>query len=272
MGIFDYQASIEILFDRVIESNPEIITGTEYYRIMQPYDAAWTLLSSGDNASYPKGNAFDGETTTFWRSSATTAPQWIGKDFGQDVSLTKIGVQMDYSAGRINAYEIQGSANGVDWKSFRLQISGALGVNTTPLELISHDRWSKDFRPADEDTSTSGLGVPSKVFKSHGTGINGGFGITPSPNAAYVILYDYFSTETSLALHSDSVTIPSRFDFVIINGALKNFYMFKENTEQATFWAGEFDKTLSQMKLNLNPRKDDVTDTRVNFGGRWNGR
>lgn len=161
--------------------------------------------------------------------------------------------------------------NGVDWKSFRLQVSGALGINTTPLELIPHDKWAKDYRPADEDTSTSGLGIPRKVFKSHGTGSHGGFGISPSPNAAYVILYDYFVTETSLSLYSDSVTIPDRFDFVILNGALKNFYMFKENTEQAAFWAGEFDKTLNFMKLNLNPRRDDVYDTRVNFGG-WHGR
>jgi len=159
--------------------------------------------------------------------------------------------------------------NGVDWKSFRLQESGPLGIGTTPLELISHDRWARDFRPADEDASTDGLRPPQYVFKSHGTGVNGGFGISPSPNATYTILYDYFVTETSLSLYSDSVTIPDRFDFVIINGALKNFYMFKENTEQATFWAGEFDKTLNYMKHSLNPRKDDVIDTRVNFGGRY---
>jgi len=115
MGIFDYQASIEITFDKAIETDPAIVTGTEYYKIMLPYDVAWTLLSSGDNASYPKSYAFNSSITDYWQSSLTTAPQYIGKDFGSSVALTKVGVQMDYSSGRINAYEIQGSDNGVDW-------------------------------------------------------------------------------------------------------------------------------------------------------------
>lgn len=117
MSIFDYQAAIKVTFDKEIVSDPEIITGTEYYEVKIPYESAWTFISSGDNASYPKQSAIDGNTSTYWQSSSTAAPQWIGKDFGQSVTLDSVRVSMEYSSGRINAYEIQGSDDGITYNT-----------------------------------------------------------------------------------------------------------------------------------------------------------
>jgi len=133
MSIYDYQAAIKITFDKEIVTDPEIITGTEYYENRIPEATARTPISSGDNATYPKANAFDKDITTFWRSSTTTAPQWLGTNLGAPVTLTKVGVQMDYSSGRINAYKIQGSANGVDW----VDVASGNFLNTSGEQAVT---------------------------------------------------------------------------------------------------------------------------------------
>lgn len=115
MSIFDYQAAIKITFDKPIITDPEIVTGTEYYENRLPFETPPTLISSNDNGSYPKSNAFDRNISTYWQANLTTAGQWLGKDFGGQVALTKVGVRMDYSSGRINAYLIEGSNDGSNW-------------------------------------------------------------------------------------------------------------------------------------------------------------
>jgi hypothetical protein len=109
----DYSGAIQINFDRPILTDPEIVTGSEYYRLVIAPEAPVVALSSGDYAGFGKALAFDGYTTTWWRSAATTSPQWIGRDFGAEVTLTKIRAYFDTQ--RANAYKVQGSHNGADW-------------------------------------------------------------------------------------------------------------------------------------------------------------
>jgi hypothetical protein len=159
--------------------------------------------------------------------------------------------------------------NAVDWKSFRIEKDDTLGINTTPLELISHDEWKMFLRQYDEDSEADGRGVPKYVFVTNGAiaSDNGSFGISPSPNEAYTVLFDYYVTNPDLSAYDDEVLIPSRFNFVIINFALKHFNMFKDNSEQATFWTSEAKKSLKSMRDNLLPRQDAMRSTVVNFGG-----
>jgi hypothetical protein len=113
MAAYEYGSAIKVTFDLpVFTSLPGALSTEEY---IPAGGSAAALIASGFNSSYPTINAFDGSTSTYWRSSSTTAGQWIGKDFGRDVTLTKVIVRMDYSSGRINAYQLQGSADGTTW-------------------------------------------------------------------------------------------------------------------------------------------------------------
>lgn len=156
----------------------------------------------------------------------------------------------------------------VDWKSFRIEKDDTLGISTTPLEYISHDEWKRWLRPADEDSETDGREVPKYVFLTPGASASGylRFGISPSPDEAYTILFDYTAIYPAFTAHGDDPGIPERFDYVAINLALKYFYMFKDNTEQAGYWSNEANKSLSIMKRNLIPKKDYMRSTVVNFG------
>jgi len=159
--------------------------------------------------------------------------------------------------------------NAVDWESFRIQKSTTFNINTTPLRLIRRDDWLRSLRAEDEDNSTDGRGAPMYVFVTAGPTNSdfGGFGVSPNPDEEFVIDFDYYKVSPGLSAHDDETDIPSRFDYVIINFALKHFYMFKDNIEQAQLWTAEAEKALADMKYTLMPRKDSMTSTVINYGG-----
>lgn len=107
-----YSAAIKITFDKEILSNPESVLGSEPVRFKS--SAANTPFSSGDYSStYSAAKAFDGSTSTYWRSASTTMPQYIGTDFGTAKTFTKARVYLDsYKPG---AYQLQGSNDNSVW-------------------------------------------------------------------------------------------------------------------------------------------------------------
>lgn len=114
MGVFDYSAAIKITFDRPITVDPEIITGTEFY-VPRP-NAPHALLFSNqyDTGTYAASNVFDSDITTGWWAGYNYSNQYVGKDFGQAVDISKIRV---YLAGtrKPKDYKIQASSNGSTW-------------------------------------------------------------------------------------------------------------------------------------------------------------
>ena len=163
-------------------------------------------------------------------------------------------------------YALPADCDNVDWESFRIQKDDTLNVKTIPLHLISRDMWYKRYRPVDEDSGTDGVSVPSYVFDSV-YGATRAFGVTPSPNEAYTVAFDYFKDPAQLSLWDDTVTIPVRYNYVILNHALVHFYMFKDNVDQARVWTETAKESLSVMRHALIAKKDDIKDTRTNYGG-----
>lgn len=165
-----------------------------------------------------------------------------------------------------NEYALPTNCNTPDWESFRIVKDDVLGVKTQPLRLISKDLWYERLRPDDEDAGSDGRRVPDSVFMSNYNNVQS-FGVTPSPDKAYTVEFEYYIINAELDLYSDTVRIPDRYKFVIMGGALKHFNFFKDNMDQAAFWTKEFERMVSGMRKSLAPRKDDLRDTRVNFGG-----
>lgn len=168
-------------------------------------------------------------------------------------------------------YPLPVDCDSPDWESFRIRNDGTLATKTLPLELISRDDWYKYERPYDEDTGGLGRAVPRFVFMSNRNGVLS-FGVTPSPDQAYVVDFDYYSNSQVLENYDDVCRIPDKYRHVVIAGALKHLNMNKDNSQQGAFWTADFDRQLSRMRRFLAPSKDNLRDTRVNFGGsRWKG-
>lgn len=148
-----------------------------------------------------------------------------------------------------------------DWNSFQIQKNESLNTGFKSLRPIDRDVWYKEYKDQDNEAGLSGRGVPDFVFRSHGNG----FGVTPSPDAAYSVRFRYYMDYTDLTLYSDETRIPASFDNVIVDGALYHLYMFKDNLESAqaaymTFQDGM--KSLQSIYINSY---DYIRDTRVKF-------
>lgn len=136
-----------------------------------------------------------------------------------------------------------------DWESFIITNDGVVSNSTTKLRPIGKDEWYKYLRPDDLDHTSAGLNKPIFVFEAY----NGGFGISPAPNAAYVIGFRYWIKTITLSAHGDVCTVPTEYDDVITDGALMNMFMFLDNDERARKAESDFDKGLKYMAYILIP-------------------
>ena len=155
-----------------------------------------------------------------------------------------------------------------DWNSFQIQKDDTLNVNHKRLKPISREEWYLYARDIDYDSEDEGKSVPDYVFPSHGQG----WGVSPSPNEEYTIKFRYYKNPDDLEVYDDQVTIPSKFDYVIIAGALYHMNLFKENPEGVAVMERKYRTGIRDMVNLFLPNPREVIDTRVNFGGGdWNG-
>jgi len=131
----------------------------------------------------------------------------------------------------------------VDWTSFQIQKDDTLSVLSKHLVPITREEWYRRYRDYDYDTTTLGRSYPVNVFPAHGQG----WGITPSPDKAYTIKYRYFKNPDDLVAATDLCTIPSRFDYVIIAGALFHLNLFKDNAESVAIAKQHFNEGMADM-------------------------
>jgi hypothetical protein len=93
-----------------------------------------TLLSQGhpatasstENATFPAGNAVDGNTGTRW-SSAFSDPQWVRVDLGATHSVSRVVLNWEAAFGR--SYQIQTSPDGNTWTTIFSTTTGDGGID-----------------------------------------------------------------------------------------------------------------------------------------------
>lgn len=151
-----------------------------------------------------------------------------------------------------------------EWESFEIIRDDTLNVNTRALHFRDRQDWYETQRPLDQDAGTLGRNVPDFVFKSHGNG----YGVYPSPNAAYTIRYKYWKSSPRLVSATDEVNIPEQFNYVIISSAAVDMHDFYDNAEAASLMRQQYSNDLSVMRNLLLNNYNALRDTRINYGGR----
>lgn len=148
-----------------------------------------------------------------------------------------------------------------DWNSFQIQKDESLNANYSTLSVIDRDVWYKSYRDADYEAGSAGRGIPTMVFQGHGNG----FGVTPSPNAAYRVKFRYYLNYSDITAYNDVTRIPESFDTVIVDGALYHLYMFKDNLESAQAAFVAFEDGIKDLQTLYINNYEYVRDTRVKF-------
>lgn len=147
----------------------------------------------------------------------------------------------------------------VDWNSFFVQKNSSLGVATTQLKFIARDDYYKNHKALDDDAGYAGRGVPEYVAQGFGNG----YIVTPSPSQAYTVKFRYYMNHTDLVAYDDTTRIPPAFDNVIVEGALMQMYMFRDNMESAGISAQLYQQGVKEMQGILINQYESVTDTRI---------
>lgn len=145
------------------------------------------------------------------------------------------------------------------WNSLRIAKDDSLSTRGHPLSFISRNQWEKYLRDDDEYSGTTGLAVPLYNFEKHGFG----FGVSPSPDKAYTVTYEYWITSAYLSAYDDTSSIPDIYDEVIIQGGLYHVYMFRDNREQAGDAEKTFKDQLENMRSILINKEDKVYSRQV---------
>lgn len=146
------------------------------------------------------------------------------------------------------------------WDTFHVVKDDSLGTNGHPLRFIDRDSRNRYLKNDDDNSGVLGLNVPSYVLPMQGFG----FTLSPSPDAAYTVTYEYFQNPTRLVDYDDEPTIPPLYDEAIIQGGLYHFYMFRDNLDQAREAKTEFDSWIGQMRGILTNNYDRMQGTILN--------
>jgi hypothetical protein len=138
-------------------------------------------------------------------------------------------------------------------------------INNSPpvfLPLLAYDEWRQVRLITDYGASTAhGYGIPRNIFK---TQRQGEVGVTPVPNQIQTVNFEYWVDGDDLLNSSDVTLLPVRYEQVLLDGAAKYCYEFREDTPLAKSAEERFLRGIGRMRVELINRGMDVRS-----GMRW---
>jgi len=143
-------------------------------------------------------------------------------------------------------YAFPTDAKVVNFNTFRIKENTTLGNATTRLTEIAYEDYLDRYVEQEYNTS-SGQGVPTQVAQAPDLK----FILTPEPDKAYELVFEYYSFPTDLSATTDVPTIPERFQHVIVDGAMHYGYLFRGNTQDAMVMKEKFDEGIKHMRSQL---------------------
>lgn len=161
-------------------------------------------------------------------------------------------------------YSLPSSYVDVDWDSFFFNKDSGLSVEAKYLPQIDRDEWNRRLRATDESiTAASGdIRIPEYVLRMQ----DDTFGLTPIPDRAYSVDYEYWAAPAQLSVAADTTSIPDRYSWIIVQGATYYRYMQRDNEVLAGMALKKFEDGISIMRSQLINRSSYAYDHRVPRG------
>lgn len=143
-------------------------------------------------------------------------------------------------------YSFPADYSKADWDTFYIR---ELNDTNMPqrLVLLTYDEYIKYHRPNEDQAGSGGYAVPVYVYMT----LDQKFGVSPLPDAAYVVEYRYWKFPADLSQATDTCAIPDRFKHVIIDGAMMYMMQFRSNDQSYAFYRDKFDKGVKMMRRLL---------------------
>lgn len=157
----------------------------------------------------------------------------------------------------ITRYSFPSDANTLDFDTFRIKADSTLGNSTSKLDIVAYEDYLESS--VDQEYRTDKREVPKFVF--HCPSLE--YGVTPAPDQAYEILYEYYRIPVDLENATDVPSIPERFRHVIVDGAMYHAYMFRSNEQAANIAKGKMEEGIKHMRTMLVNRYSYMRSTAI---------
>jgi len=144
-------------------------------------------------------------------------------------------------------YAFPSDFSSVDWESFYLKQLTAANNQPKRLPVLTYTQYLDERRPIEDQTGAGGYGAPEAVYQTQ----NGLFGVTPKSDQAYEIEYKYWKFPVDLVEANDSCIVPSRFDSVVIDGAMTYMMLYRSNEQSAAIHRDKFENGIKTMRRLL---------------------
>ena len=134
------------------------------------------------------------------------------------------------------------------------------GISTNTLTGCTRGANGTTAATHDNGTSVAQFdngAVPRFIVRT----LDNNFLLFPFPNRAYTLKFDYFAFPTDLSAHSDTTTVPARFDPVIIDGATAFVYQYRGETTQYQLNFSRFEQGIKNMQSLLVNKYEYVCST-----------
>jgi hypothetical protein len=183
-----------------------------------------------------------------------------------EIGQEQFGFPFNHQTGTLtlvagtSVYSSESNMKVVDWDSFRITKDEAENIQAVRLRQINYDTYLQRFYIRDGNAGTADYDTPNYVYKT----LDNRIGLTPIPDKAYSIEYDYYQYQTALSNATDTMAVPDQFKNVVIDGAMYHCYMFRDNSQQATLAQQRFIRGIENMRKLLTNNFTDLRDTRVN--------
>ena len=89
------------------------------------------------------------------------------------------------------------------------------------------------------------------------------FGVSPVPDAAYVVEYRYWKYPADLVLYDDTSIVPDRFKHVVIDGAMMYMMLFRSNEQSASLHSEKFENGIKTMRRLIIDQPVNVVSTMI---------
>lgn len=140
-------------------------------------------------------------------------------------------------------YAYQSDAKSVAFDTFRLKGSDTLNVSSKRLRIMDYEQYLNE-NPDQEFNPSDHADAPEYIIRNRDLS----FTVSPPPDKAYEVVYEYYRLPIDLTNWDDVPTVPEQFRWVILEGAMYHAYMFRGAIEEAAVSNQLFQAGLKDMR------------------------
>ena len=165
---------------------------------------------------------------------------------GHQFPFLKTTTTQTMTAGT-GTYDFPSDLASVDWDTFYIKELSSASNTPMPLPVISFDEYIQKYRTFEDTGGTGARAAPTIVYQT----AEEKFGVTPIPDAAYVIEYVYYKFPDDLSAYDDTMIIPDRFKYIIIDCGMVYMMRFRSNEQSAQIHQQKFTQGIKTIRRLL---------------------